>query len=459
MPSASDPTSPVATGTGVPEAADAAATEAEVARLPRDGPSVMGNSAVNLVGLLLANGLSALGGLVTARVLGAEAVGILAVAFGLVEFGRSLSNFTHNPSILAYHRDPDVGRVFGTSLVLKVAGSTLFIALAAALDPFAVRAFDLPPWALTLTSTVIVLGSFPEIGAARLEAEHKVVQRNLLLVTGPAVGMLAVLLFILAGAYGVYAAILTSLVGTVAMSVAFAAAWPRPWGFRYDRKVAGYLFGYGSRIVASGILAQALIWTDTLMISYLLGHEAAGVYNVVFQLTFVMVVASVSIGTALLPAMSQLAGRGESTDLSYQRGSLLSLGVSIPVALAYVLAGPFFLGLYGGEFQDGYASLLILTVFGLAGALAVPAASALTVHGRAGLLTLISLGQALLNVPANYVLIQVWGITGAALATTTVFVAGTLLLWYAVRRTTGAWPFSRAVFGEARDLVRAKMGR
>lgn len=450
MPSASDPTSPVATGTGVPEAAEAAESERV---------SVMGNSAVNLAGLMLANGLGALSGLVTARALGPGPVGILAVVFGLVEFGRSLSNFTHNPSILEYHRRHDAATVFGTSLVLKFVGSLLFIALAASFDPLLTQLFDLPPWSVTLCSLVIVLGTFPEIGTARLEAEHRVVRRNLLLALGPSVGFLCVLVFLAFGAYDVYTAIATSLVGTLAMAIGFMWAWERPWRFRYDGKVAGYIIGYGSRIVATGILAQALIWTDTLMITYLRGHEAAGVYNVAFQLTFVMVVASVSVGTALLPAMSQLAGRGESTALAYQRATLLSLGLCIPIGLAYVVAGPLFLGLYGEGFVAGYPPLLVLTVFGLAGALAVPASSALTVHGRAGTLTLISLAQAVLNVPLNYVFIQRWGITGAAAATTLVFAGGTLAAWWVVKRATGAWPLSRGVFGEAWLLLRAKLRR
>ena len=449
-PSANDSTAiPVATGAEMP------------VPLPADpeGPSVMGNSAINLVGLLLASGISALGGLVTANLLGPVGVGVLAVAFGLVEFGRSLSSFTHNPSILEYHRNPDPGSVFGTSLALKVVGSAIFVALAVLLDARLSDLFDLPRWVIAMTSTVILLGSFSEIGTARMEAEHDVVKRNLLLALGPAAGMLAVVVYVVAGRYDVYAAVVTSLVGTGVMALGFAMTWPRPWSFRFDRKVASYLVGYGSRIVATGVLAQALIWTDTLMISYLLDNEAAGIYNVVFQLTFVMVVASVSIGTALLPAMSQLAGRGESTTLAYQRATLLSLGMCTVLALLYILGGPFFLRLYGAEFTGGYLALLVLTVFGMAGALAVPAASALTVHGRAGTLTLISLGQALLNLPLNWVLIQWWGIAGAATATTTVFVLGTLVTWVEVKRATGAWPLSNQVVHEAAALVRSKLGR
>lgn len=452
MPSAND-AAPVATGTGVPEATEV------LGGGPDDGPSVMGNSAINIAGLIFANGISALAGLVTARVLGSEAVGILAVAFGLVEFGRSLSNFTHNPSILEYHRRPDPGVVFGTSLILKITGSTLFILIAALLDPHMTAAFNIPPWSLTLTSAVIILGSFNEIGTARLEAEHKMLLRNVLLVVGPGVGFLAVFAFILAGTFNIYTAIATSLIGTACMSAAFALTWPRPWTFRFDKAVAKYLIGYGSRIVAVGILAQALIWTDTLMISYLLGNDAAGVYNVVFQLTFVMVVASVSIGTALLPAMSRLAGRGESTALAYQRATLLSLVLCGVIAIVYLFAGRLFLHLYGPEFATGYVPLLILTIFGLAGALAVPASSALMVHDRAGTLTLISLLQAVLNVPLNWILIQRAGITGAAIATTSVFVVGTLLSWWFVHRATGAWPLSRTVLVELRALISSKLRR
>lgn len=422
------------------------------------GPGVLENSALNLAGLVAASALGALSGLITARTLGNEAVGVLAVVFGIVEFGRGLTNFTHMPSILEVHRGTDEAAVFGTSLWLKFVGAVVFTALAAAAAPGLGATFHVPPVAIVITSTLLIIGVYQEIGTARYEAANEMRMRNVLVALGPLVGLTAVLVYVLLGRYDVFTAITTSLIGTSAMSLAFYLHWRRP-RFRWDGRVARYLLRYGGKLVLSSFLTQVLLWTDTLMISALLGNAAAGVYNVVFQLTFVMVTASVAIGVALLPAMSELASRGADTARAYQRGTLLALLLSVGIALAYVVLGRFILGLYGPDFVAGYPALVVLTFFGVTASLAVAAQSKLTVHGHAGHLMALSLVQAVLNVPLNYVLIHRFGILGAGIATTSVFVAGLATIWWLVHRATGAWPLSRAVFAEGWEKVRSRLHR
>lgn len=419
-------------------------------------PGILENSALNIAGLVAASGLGALSGLITARTLGETSVGVLAVVFGLVEFGRGLTNFTHTPSILEVHRGRDEGAVFGTSLWLKLAGAVAFVALAAAAAPMLAGVFHVPAFAIVLTSTLLVVGSYQEIGTARYEAANQMLMRNVLVLLGPLVGLAAVVAYVVAGRYNVYTAIATSIIGTAAMSVGFWLHWSRP-RFRWDRGIARYLLSYGGKLVLGSFLTQVLLWTDTLLISALLGNASAGVYNVVFQLTFVMVTASVAIGVALLPALSALASRGEDTTAAYHRGTLLALGLSGAIGIGYVLVGHPLLSLYGPAFTAGYLPLVILTLFGMAAALSVPAQSMLTVHGRATHLMLLSLAQAVVNVPVNYLLIERLGILGASLATTSVFVIGLVLTWWLVRRATGAWPLSAATLREAWQKTRERI--
>lgn len=422
-------------------------------------PGVFTNSALNFGGLVAASGLGALSGLLTAKTLGAEAVGILAVVFGLVEFGRGLTNFTHSPSILEVHRGREEGAVFGTSLALKLLGAFLFVGIAVLAAPALATLFHVPPFAIVLASTLLVIGAYQEIGTASYEASNRMLDRNVLVTLGPLVGLAAVLAFIFAREYNVHTAVVTSLIGTGAMSLAFAIHWKHP-PFRWDREIAHYLIHYGGRLVLSSFLTQVLLWTDTLLISALLGNEQAGVYNIVFQLTFVIVTASVGIGVALLPAMSKLHARGQDTTMAYHRGTLLALLLALVSALVYGVLGRFILSLYGPEFLEGYLPMLVLTLFGAAGALAVPAQSMLTVHGKATQLLVLSLVQAIINVPFNFYMIERYGILGAATATTLVFTAGLFTTWWLVRRATGAWPLSTAAIREAweKGMSRSRRG-
>jgi len=170
-----------------------------------------------------------------------------------------------------------------------------------------------------------------------------------------------------------------------------------------------------------------------------------------------MVTASAAMGVALVAALSELAGRGEETYRGYQRGTLIALGLGLSLGLVFVVAGRFVLGIYGPAFLAGYPALLLLTTFGIAASLAVPAATMLNVHGHAGTQTIISLAQLAVNVPLGILFIGRWGITGAAFATTVVFLVGTVASWALVRRYTGHWPFSLEAFQEALNYPRRRL--
>src|SRR5438067_3754994 len=138
---------------------------------PRTGPGIFQNSLVNVLGLVGITSMGALTGLLTARTLGPEAVGMLAVAFGISEFGRAISACTHIPSIVEYHAGKHAeGTVFASSLAVKLGLSSLFILLVAAISPLVGDTFHVPPSLLVLYAIVVLMVTGFEVGAARLEA-------------------------------------------------------------------------------------------------------------------------------------------------------------------------------------------------------------------------------------------------------------------------------------------------
>lgn len=429
------------------------ATPTNSAIPPDEGPGIVANSAYNIAGRVVGGGVSALSGFLTLRLLGPGPAGVLAVVFGFTELGRGLTNFVHNPSIMRVHQGKDATRVFGTSLTLKLVGAGLLVLALATAGWWLAPTFDVPYAALVLASLVMLVGILYEVGAARLESENRMVASNVILASGPVVGLLAIAGLALAGRLNVYTSIAATLLANVTMSVGFVLAWRGPLRLGWDREEASFFMKYGSRLVLSTFLTTALMWTDTLMVSYLRGNYDTGIYQAAFNLSFLMVSLSVSIGVALVPAIARLAGRGHETDLAYQRATLLALVLSVTMALAYLLLGKWLLWLAGEEFVPGYPALLVLTLFGVAAALAVPASSMLTVHGHANWLIALGAGQLAANVGLNFIFIREWGILGAAWATTLVFVLGTLVSWVLVRRAIGAWPLSREVVRELRQGV------
>src|SRR5438552_17226977 len=136
----------------------------------RSGPGILVNSATNIAGQASIAALGAVGGVLSAKALGPEGVGVLVITFILADFGRPLTSFTHVPSILQVHRGRDPEAVFGTSLAVKLLLSTLFSLALLVLSPVLVEKFHLEsaPYAVQLASLVVLLGSFFEVGSARL---------------------------------------------------------------------------------------------------------------------------------------------------------------------------------------------------------------------------------------------------------------------------------------------------
>lgn len=441
-----------------PEPADQGAAIVAEAE-PRAGPGVFQNSIINVVGLVAIHGIGALAGLVSAKVLGPFYVGVLAVAFGIGEFGRAISACTHIPSIVQYHAGKPAGVVFGSSLAVKVLLGGLFLGLVVAALPLLSSTFSIPSLLMVMATSVLVFGSIFEVGAARLEAENKMVRSNLVLASGSIVMITGISALALLGELTIYTSAATTITANLVMSV-LAFRFARPSGrLAVDRRLAVEMTKQGLRIVSASLLTQGLLWTDTLLVSYLLGNEQAGIYNIVFIMTYAMVLASSAMGVALVPALSRLAASGQDTSTGYHRGTIIALAMSGAMAVLYVLSGKLLLGLYGDPYVAGYPALIVLTVFGVAAALTVPAATMLTIHGRAGLLSILSLAQLVVNVPLNYYMIQHYGILGASIATTAVFCMGTILSWSAVRITLGAWPMSLAAIREARAFALAQLDR
>lgn len=171
-------------------------------------------------------------------------------------------------------------------------------------------------------------------------------------------------------------------------------------------------------------------WADVIMLGVIKGTELAGIYNVANRgaefITFVLV----SVNTVFAPTIARLYTRGEIEEL--QRAVTLTAKVvlilSIPIALAFIFFGKLFLLLYGQEFLRGNAALIILSVAQLfnAGMGSVGFLLIMTGHEKDAA---IGVGiSAILNILLNAMLIPLWAIEGAAIATASSIVVWNVLL-------------------------------
>jgi len=169
-------------------------------------------------------------------------------------------------------------------------------------------------------------------------------------------------------------------------------------------------------------LTQGLIvlnvQVDSLMLGALDSAEAVAYYTVTQRLTMLITLPLISVGVALAPHIASLHAAGQRRELqrAVTGSTRLALGAALPVTLLYIIAGTFFLGLFGAEYRIARTALSIFSLGQLVNAATGPVGPLLlmTGHERATTLTT-GLGVAL-HVALNALLIPLWSIEGAALA-------------------------------------------
>jgi O-antigen/teichoic acid export membrane protein len=197
------------------------------------------------------------------------------------------------------------------------------------------------------------------------------------------------------------------------------------YGFRKYKSV---IFSFGGLTLISMLLAEALYESDILLIGFFLNNENVGAYKAALVLARLLWLVPMAFQTVLLHYVSEMWAKGKKRDLEG-----IITGISKYVSLAMILFG-FGLFVYGPEFSDAVIPLQILIL----GSLGFGVARVLnpiiegTGHIKAGIR--ISAGIVVLNICLNIMLIPLYGITGAAIATSISYFAKLIQYVYLLKK-------------------------
>lgn len=165
-------------------------------------------------------------------------------------------------------------------------------------------------------------------------------------------------------------------------------------------------------------LALIMYWTDTLMLGMLSSEADVGIYTVALRVAGVIGISLFAINSVAAPKFAELYGRGDMEGLSRvaSQSTKLIFWSSSPILLALFFFPAFFLGLFGNEFETGKYALLFLALGQFVNAISGSVEYILQMTGRQKTFQNIILTSTALNIVLNAVLIPRYGITGAALA-------------------------------------------
>jgi O-antigen/teichoic acid export membrane protein len=162
------------------------------------------------------------------------------------------------------------------------------------------------------------------------------------------------------------------------------------------------------------------------MLGALSSTADAGVYAATTRIGTLVLFGLTAVNSILAPMISELYTRGDMEGLrrTVTRGAWLGAAVAVPTLAALALLGVELLGLFGEGFTEGYTPLLILLVGYGANALAGSVGFLMTMTGHHLQALRILALSAGLNLALNALLIPLYGMAGAAVAT-----AVSMVLW------------------------------
>jgi len=159
--------------------------------------------------------------------------------------------------------------------------------------------------------------------------------------------------------------------------------------------------------------------TDIMMLGVLVGTDSTGIYGAAARIAALVTFGLTAVNSIVAPLISEYYSSGKMQEL--QRMITLAargiFGFTILICACLFFFGEFILGLFGEDFIAGYPPLAVLLVGQAISAIAGSVGFLMVMTGHQMTAAKVIGGSALLNIVLNIILIPMYGIIGAAVAT------------------------------------------
>ena len=245
---------------------------------------------------------------------------------------------------------------------------------------------------------------------------------------------------------------MSALAYSASWAVAAPAAW---WSWRresrsWDAAAMGEgelraLLRYAGPRAPAALFAQLLFWTDLFVLTRYVADSDVGIYSAALRAGQVVVLFLTSVNLMFSPYVADLHNRGEIERLNrlFKTLTRWTLAATVPGFLLIGITPDSVLGIFGAEFGDGKAALLILIAGQAVNVATGSVGFVLIMVGRTGWDLAVYAFSLVLDVTLAIVLASRYGIEGAAAANAITFTVSNLLRLFLVYRFVGIQPYDR----------------
>lgn len=339
------------------------------------------------------------------------------------------------------------GLLFSSKLVAIGVASTVAVIGLILLQTFGeeIGSYYLIPSALALlTLPLIALGDMLD-GTARANGWPLVAMQYTYLVR-PILVIVAMVLAIALGAEpSATAAMQAAFIATLITTLVQLNAVQRRLGHRNPRPEIAYQhrqwLNFALPMFFIDGIGFLLTNADVIIVGLYLPPDQVAIYFAAAKTIVLMQFVFFAVKAAAGPRFAKLIADGNSTELKDAARQIArwSFWPSLAMGLLLLITGPWLLSLFGKGFAVGY-SLIFILFFGFLIKSAIgPTETLLNMAGKQFLCVWLYVIIFVTNVTLNIILIPMYGLEGAAIATSLAMALETLLLFSAARHQLGIW--------------------
>jgi len=247
--------------------------------------------------------------------------------------------------------------------------------------------------------------------------------------------------------------IAATLIAVFRMVLLHGLLWPESRRLRPDLALLRAARHVSTRAYVTTLMSFLVLRSDIVLVNGILGSERTGVYSVAVQLAGFVLMLPMAVGTLLFPRVAATK-KSDNTAFTALVSRHVALVISAVLVLLFLSGTRLVPLLFGPAFQDAGRALLILLPGVWCVAMQLILANDLAGRDYPRLLPIAWAVSLLVNVTLNLCWIPVYGIDGAAAASTIAYALSFLIVTtYWLRRFPGigAW---RLYFLSGKELRR-----
>lgn len=178
---------------------------------------------------------------------------------------------------------------------------------------------------------------------------------------------------------------------------------------------------------------------DMIAVSYFLGPESTGIYFAALKTIALLAFVNFAVGAATANRIASLHANGEQHDLKNALDGAVNLAFwpTLAGAIVLVMIAPFLLSFFGRDFAAHANLATILAIGFVAKSVVGPAELYLNVLGHQKICALTLMMAATVNMVLNIILIPIFGLMGAAIATSVSLTVLAVALFFIMRGRIG----------------------